>query len=167
MAIYNQYPSEISGDLFITYHILFLGGWGIICVYVGEPTLTIPYSRNLIRVWNTHHRHQPDLFVSCISSFWVTVVASQAQDWRIIRLKYEADLAVACINPTGFCFTLFILLMKDLILFDFLSRAYVLLTSFPKIPVNDSCDWTGLQHNCGMNQISESEEDFSLPQILE
>lgn len=57
--------------------------------------------------------------------------------------------------------------MKDLILFDFLSRAYVLLTSFPKIPVNDSCDWTGLQHNCGMNQISESAEDFSLPQILE
>lgn len=57
--------------------------------------------------------------------------------------------------------------MKDLILFDFLSRAYVLLTSFPKIPVNDSCDWTGLQHNWGMNQISESEKDFSLPQILE
>lgn len=58
--------------------------------------------------------------------------------------------------------------MEDLILFDFLSRAYdPLLTSFPKIPVNDSRDWIGLQHNCGMNQISESKEDFSLPQILE
>lgn len=47
----------------------------------------------------------------------------------------------ANINPTGFCLPLFMLLMKDLILFDSLSQAYVsLLTSFPKIPVSDSRD---------------------------